>query len=120
MPTLPMACQIATLPDLSKIADLKVISRTSTRSSSAINHATRREIGQQLGVDHLLEGSVERSGDRLRIHAQLIDTRSDSHLWAQTYDRQVADIFADRGTRDHRQIADQLMASVFGGCESGP
>ena len=99
------------LTDLSKIADLKVISRTSTRSYNPNKPRNSREIGQQLGVAHLLEGSVERSGDRLRIHAQLIDTRSDSHLWAQTYDRQVADVFAIQ-SEIAQTIANQLQASI--------
>ena len=99
------------LTDLSRIADLKVISRTSTRSYSPKKPRNSREIGQQLGVAHLLEGSVERAGDRVRIHAQLIDTRSDTHLWAQTYDRQVADLFTIQ-SEIAQTIADQLQASI--------
>ncbi len=80
--------------DLAKVADLKVISRTSTRPYEAGKPRNLRQIGQQLGVANILEGSVQKLGQRIRIHAQLIDTRSDTHLWAQTYDRDVADLFA--------------------------
>ena len=99
------------LTDLARIADLKVISRTSTRSYNPKKPRNSREIGQQLGVAHLLEGSVERAGDRVRIHAQLIDTRSDLHLWAQTYDRQVADVFTIQ-SEIAQTIANQLQASI--------
>ncbi len=72
------------LTDLARIADLKVISRTSVmhyRSGIARN---LREIGEQLGVAHVLEGSVQRSGNRVRVNAQLVDARTDRHLWGQT------------------------------------
>src|SRR5438309_4494491 len=82
------------LTRLARVADLKVISRTSVvnyRSGIARN---LREIGEQLGVAHVLEGSVQRSGNRVRVNAQLVEARTDRHLWAQTYDRDLADVFA--------------------------
>jgi TolB-like protein/DNA-binding winged helix-turn-helix (wHTH) protein/Tfp pilus assembly protein PilF len=82
------------ISDLARIADLKVISRTSGNLYKSGNPRNSREIGQQLGVAHLLEGNVQRIGNRLRVNAQLIDTRTDTHSWAQTYDRDVADLFA--------------------------
>ena len=99
------------LSDLAKIADLKVISRTSTRPYEAGKPRNSRQIGQELGVAHLLEGSVQRTGNHLRINAQLIDTRTDSHLWAQTYDRDVADVFAIQ-SEIAQTIADQLQAKI--------
>src|SRR5713226_5717353 len=77
------------LTDLARIADLKVISRTSVmhyRSGIARN---LREIGEQLGVAHVLEGNVQRAGGKVRVNAQLVDTRTDKHLWGQTYDRDL-------------------------------
>src|SRR6202030_1695804 len=82
------------LTDLAKIADLKVISRTSVLQYKTGVARNLREIGQQLGVTHLLEGSVQRAGGKIRVNAQLIDARNDAHLWAQTYDRDLADVFA--------------------------
>jgi serine/threonine protein kinase/Tfp pilus assembly protein PilF len=99
------------LTDLARIADLKVISRTSTRPYDPGQPRNSREIGEQLGVAHLLEGSVQRSSNRLRINVQLIDARSDSHLWAQTYDRQVADVFAIQ-SEIAQTIANQLQARI--------
>ncbi len=80
------------LTDLAKIADLKVISRTSVMLYKSGNARNLREIGQQLGVAHVLEGSVQRAGNRVRVNAQLVDARTDAHLWAQTYDRDLADV----------------------------
>ncbi len=81
------------LARLSKIADLKVISRTSTQKyKSAPDNL--REIAQQLGVSHILEGSVQKSGDQVRITVQLINASADSHLWAETYDRRLLDVFS--------------------------
>src|SRR5262245_3553539 len=74
------------LTDLAKIADLKVISRTSVMQYKTGVARNLREIAQQLGVANVVEGSVQRSGNRVRVNAQLIDTRNDAHLWAQTYD----------------------------------
>ena len=82
------------LTDLAKIAHLKVISRTSTMQYKSEVARNLREIGRQLGVAHVVEGSVQRVGNRVRISAQLIDARTDQHLWAQTYDRELADVFA--------------------------
>src|SRR5262249_3162278 len=82
------------LTDLAKIADLKVISRGSVMQYKSGVVRNLREIGQQLGVAHLLEGSVQRAANKIRVNAQLIDARTDAHLWAQTYDRDLADIFA--------------------------
>jgi TolB-like protein/Flp pilus assembly protein TadD len=81
------------LTRLAKIDDLKVISRTSTqRYKSAPDNL--RDIAKQLGVGHVLEGSVQRSGDQVRVNVQLINAETDAHLWAEVYDRKVADIFA--------------------------
>ncbi len=99
------------LTDLAKIADLKVISRTSViqyRNAAARN---LREIGQQLGVAHLLEGSVQRAANKIRVNAQLIDARNDAHLWGQTYDRDLADVFAIQ-TEIAQAIANQLQAKI--------
>jgi len=99
------------ISDLARIADLKVISRTSGNLYKSGNPRNSREIGQQLGVAHLLEGNVQRIGNRLRVNAQLIDTRTDTHSWAQTYDRDVADLFAVQS--DIAQaIVGQLRAKI--------
>lgn len=82
------------LTTLAKVADLKVISRTSTEIYKAGAPRNLREIGQQLGVAHLLEGSVQRSAQRVRATAQLIDSRTDLHVWAEHYDRDLTDGFA--------------------------
>jgi serine/threonine-protein kinase len=96
---------------LAKVADLKVISRTSVMQYK--NAATRnlREIAQQLGVANVLEGSVQRSGNRVRVTAQLIDARTDTHLWAERYDRDLADVFAIQ-SEIAKKIADQLQAKI--------
>src|SRR5581483_10997194 len=99
------------ISNLARIADLKVISRTSANLYKSGNPRNSREIGQQLGVAHLLEGNVQRIGKRLRVNAQLIDTRTDTHSWAQTYDRDVADLFAVQS--DIAQaIVGQLRAKI--------
>jgi TolB-like protein/Tfp pilus assembly protein PilF len=95
---------------LAKIADLKVISRTSTRHYKSAPE-NLREVGQELGVAHLLEGSVQRAANRVRVNAQLIDARTDAHLWAQTYDRDLADVFAIQ-SEIAKAIADQLQAKL--------
>ena len=82
------------LTALSKVADLKVISRTSVANYTAGPHRSLREIGQQLGVANILEGSVRRVGGKVRVTAQLIEMRTNTHLWAETYDRDPADVFA--------------------------
>ena len=99
------------LTDLSKIADLKVISRTSVMHYKSGVARNLREIGQQLGVANVVEGSVQRSGNRVRVNAQLIDARNDRHLWAQTYDRDLADVFAIQ-SEIAKTIADQLQARL--------
>ena len=99
------------LTNLAKIADLKVISRTSVMQYRTDVARNSREIGTQLGVAHLLEGSVQRSGGKVRVIAQLIDARTDAHLWAQTYDRDLADVFAIQ-SEIAKTIADQLQARL--------
>jgi TolB-like protein/class 3 adenylate cyclase/Tfp pilus assembly protein PilF len=99
------------LTNLAKIADLKVISRTSVMQYKSGVARNLREIGQQLGVAHLLEGSVQRAANRVRVNAQLIDARNDAHLWAQTYDRDLADVFAIQ-SEVAKAIADQLQTKL--------
>jgi TolB-like protein len=99
------------LTDLSRIADLKVISRTSVMHYQSGVARNLREIGQQLGVAHVVEGSVQRAGNRVRVNAQLVDARTDAHLWAQTYDRDLADVFAIQ-SEIAKTIADQLQAKL--------
>jgi TolB-like protein/Tfp pilus assembly protein PilF len=99
------------LTDLAKIADLKVISRTSVMQYKNAAVRNLREIAQQLGVAHVLEGSVQRAKNRVRINAQLIDARTDAHLWAQTYDRELADVFAIQ-SEIAETIAEQLQARL--------
>jgi TolB-like protein/Tfp pilus assembly protein PilF len=99
------------LTDLSQIADLKVISRTSVMQYKSGVARNLREIGQQLGVAHVVEGSVQRAVNKIRVNAQLIDARTDAHLWAQTYDRDLADVFAIQ-SEIAKAIADQLQAKL--------
>ena len=99
------------LTDLSRIADLKVISRTSVMQYKSDAPRNLREIGQQLGVAHVVEGSVQRAANKVRVNAQLIDARNDAHLWAQTYDRDLADVFAIQ-SEIAKAIADQLQAKL--------
>src|SRR5204863_9365533 len=82
------------LTDLAKIADLKIISRTSVMHYKSGVARNLQEIAQQLGVAHVVEGAVQRSGNRVRVNAQLIDARSNRQLWGETYDRGLADVFA--------------------------
>jgi TolB-like protein/Tfp pilus assembly protein PilF/class 3 adenylate cyclase len=82
------------LTGLARVADLKVISRTSTLQYRVGAERNLREIAKALGVAHVLAGSVQRAGDRVRVSAQLIDARTDSQVWAERYDRDVADVFA--------------------------
>src|SRR5438067_859130 len=100
------------LTRLSKIADLKVISRTSTQhyKSAPENLA---EIGKQLGVAHILEGSGQRSGDGVRVNVQLIKAANDSHPWADTFDRKLTDIFSVE-SEVAKSIAEQLRAKLTG------
>jgi TolB-like protein/class 3 adenylate cyclase/Flp pilus assembly protein TadD len=100
------------LTRLSKIADLKVISRTSTQHyKSAPENLS--EIGKQLGVAHILEGSVQKSGEAVRVNVQLIKAANDSHLWADTFDRKLTDIFSVE-SEVAKAIADQLRAHLSG------
>jgi TolB-like protein len=99
------------LTNLAKIADLKVISRTSVMKYKSGPERNLREIAKTLGVSHVVEGSVQRAGERIRVSAQLIDARNDTHLWAEHYDRDVADVFAIQSEIAQR-IADQLQAKL--------
>src|SRR5213082_3062141 len=100
------------LTRLAKIADLKVISRTSTHHyKSAPENLS--EIARQLGVAHVVEGSVQKSGDSVRVNVQLIKAANDSHLWADTYDRRLTDIFSVE-SEVAKAIADQLRAYISG------
>ena len=101
------------LADLAKIADLKVISRTSVMQYKSGAERNLREIGKQLGVAHVLEGSVQRSNNRVRVMAQLIDARNDAHLWAERYDRDIADVFAIQ-SEIAKGIAEALQAKLTG------
>jgi TolB-like protein/tetratricopeptide (TPR) repeat protein/class 3 adenylate cyclase len=100
------------LTRLSKIADLKVISRTSTQHCKSVPE-NLPEIGKQLGVAHIVEGSVQKSGDAVRVNVQLIKAASDSHLWADTFDRKLTDIFSVE-SEVAKAIADQLRAKLTG------
>src|SRR5947208_3219098 len=100
------------LTRLSKIADLKVISRTSTQHYKSAPE-NLLEIGKQLGVAHVVEGSVQKSGDAVRVNVQLIKAANDSHLWAETFDRKVTDVFSAE-TEIAKTIADQLRAKITG------
>jgi TolB-like protein/Flp pilus assembly protein TadD len=99
------------LSNLATIADLKVISRTSVMQYKSGVMRNLREIGRQLGVAHILEGSVQRFGNRVRVTAQLIDARNDTHLWADHYDRDLADVFAIQ-SEIAKAIAGQLQAKL--------
>jgi TolB-like protein/Flp pilus assembly protein TadD len=99
------------LTDLSQIADLKVISRTSVMQYKSGPARNLRKIGEELGVAHVVEGSVQRSANKIRVNTQLIDARNDVHLWAQTYDRDLADVFAIQ-SEIAQAIADQLQAQI--------
>src|SRR5881275_3538260 len=98
------------LTNLSKIGDLKVISRTSVMQYRG-KTANVREIGKQLGVSNILEGSVRRSGNKVRVNVQLIDANSDEHVWASDYDRDITDVFAIQ-TDLAQKISDALQAKL--------
>jgi len=100
------------LTRLSKIADLKVISRTSTQHYKSAPE-NLPEIARQLGVAHILEGSVQKSGDAVRVNVQLIKAANDSHLWADTFDRKLTDIFSVE-SEVAKAIAEQLRAKLTG------
>jgi TolB-like protein/Tfp pilus assembly protein PilF/predicted Ser/Thr protein kinase len=97
------------LTKLAKIADLKVISRTSVMHYRGKQDA--REIGNTLGVSHVLEGSVRRDRSRIHLNAQLIDTRTDTHVWAEEYDRDLSDVFVVQSDIAQK-VAEQLHAKV--------
>ena len=97
------------LTKLAKIADLKVISRTSVMQYRGEHNI--RQIGDALGVSHVLEGSVRKTGAWLHINAQLIDTRSDTHVWAEEYDRDLKDVFAIQ-SEIAQKVAEQLHARI--------
>src|SRR5438045_2497385 len=99
------------LTGLAKIADLKVISRTSVMQYKSGVARNLRKIGEELGVAHVVEGSVQRAANKIRVIAQLIDARNDAHLWPQTYDRDLADVFAIQ-SEIAKAIADQLQAKL--------
>ena len=93
--------------NLAKVADLKVISRTSVMQyKNSVQH-NLRQIANALGVAHILEGTVQRAGDRIRVSAQLIDARTDTHLWAESYDRNLADVFGIEN-----ELAEQIVSQL--------
>src|SRR5438874_10497347 len=99
------------LTGLSRVTDLKVISRTSVMQYKAGPRPNLREVATALGVAHVLEGTVQRAGGRVRVNAQLIDARTDSQLWAERYDRDVADVFAIESELAGKILA-QLQAKI--------
>ena len=99
------------LTNLAKVADLKVISRTSVAQYKDAATRNLRDIGQALGVANVLEGSVQRIANKVRVNAQLIDSRNDAHLWAQTYTRDLADVFGIQ-SEIADAIAQQLKAHL--------
>jgi serine/threonine-protein kinase len=99
------------LTNLAKIADLKVISRTSVLQYKTGMKRNLREIANALGVAHVVEGTVQRAGNRVRISAQLIDARSDTHLWAEHYHRPLDDVFAIQ-SEIAKAVADELQAKL--------
>src|SRR5438132_1213700 len=100
------------LTRLGKNADLKVISRTSTQQYKSTPE-NLREIAKQLGVAHIVEGSVQKNGDAVRVNVQLIKAENDTHVWADTFDRKLTDIFSVESDIA-KNIADQLQAKLSG------
>ncbi|MEY2480741.1 MAG: hypothetical protein QOI04_1668 [Verrucomicrobiota bacterium] len=100
------------LTRLAKVADLKVISRTSTQHFKSTPD-NLPQIANQLGVAHILEGSVQKASDQVRVNVQLINAQSDAHLWADTYDRKLTDIFAVE-SEIAKTIAETLQAKITG------
>ena len=94
------------LTRLAKIADLKVISRTSTQKYKGAPK-NLREIAQQLGVASVLEGSVQKAADQVRVSVQLVNAMNDSHIWAETYDRKLIDVF-----QVESDVAQKIAASI--------
>jgi serine/threonine-protein kinase len=99
------------LTNLAKVADLKVISRTSVMQYRDKAARNLREIAQQLGVAHVLEGTVQRVADKVRVNTQLINARTDAHEWAENYDRPIKDVFAIQ-SEIAKTIAEQLRARL--------
>ena len=97
------------LTKLAKIGELKVISRTSVMEYRGKRNL--RQIGNDLRVSHVLEGSVRRAGTHLRLNAQLIDTRTDTHVWAEEYDRDLNDLFAIQ-SEIAQKVAEHLHARL--------
>src|SRR5213079_3330495 len=100
------------LTRLAKIADLKVISRTSTQHYQD-KPRNLREIAQQLGVANILEGSVQKAADQVRVNVQLINAQTDSHLWADTFDRKLTDIFGVE-SEIAKGVVESLQANLTG------
>jgi len=100
----------AILNHLTKIADLRVISRTTMMGYSGTTKSVP-EIAKELGVRYVLEGSVQKSGQKVRINVQLIDSDADEHLWAENYDRDLTDIFAIQ-TEIAKSVAEELRATI--------
>ena len=100
------------LTRLAKVADLKVISRTSTQRFKSAPEDLR-QIAKQLGVTDILEGSVQKSNDQVRVNVQLIDAMTDAHLWAETYDRELTDMFAVE-SEIAKAVADNLRVKLTG------
>ena len=101
------------LTRLAKIADLKAILRTSTQQYQS-KPGNLSEIAKQLGVAHIVEGSVQKSADSVRVNVQLIKAANDSHLWADTFDRKLTDIFSVGDSEAAKTIAEQLRAKLSG------
>ena len=99
------------LTHLARLADLKVISRTSVMQYKSEVSRNLRKIGRELGVVHVVEGTVQRTGNRVRVNATLIDARTDRQLWGQSYDRELADVFAIQ-SEIATSIAHQLQANL--------
>src|SRR5438128_12424959 len=99
------------LNNLAKIADLKVISRTSAMQYKSGAKRNLRQIANELGVAHVVEGSVQRAGNRVRVSAQLIDAKTDTHLWSESYDRPLDDVFVIQSDIA-KAIAAQLQAKL--------
>jgi TolB-like protein/Flp pilus assembly protein TadD len=103
------------LTRLAKIGDFKVVSRTSTEKYKS-SPENLREIARQLGVAHILEGSVQKTADQVRVNVQLINALNDAHLWAETYDRKLTDIFAVE-SEIAKAVAENLQAKLNGRAE---
>jgi len=107
---LAIGIQDEILTKLASLADLKVIARTSTKGYES-RPVDLRTVGRQLGVGRVLEGSLQRSADKMRVNVQLIDKRNNAHLWANSYDRELDDVFAVQ-SEIAKTIADQLKAKI--------